>query len=91
MKNVGRRSIKYISEKTGESEEDLRIFFKEQKNLDKPKKFTAFQNMSPKIHKKDWDGTQTIKFGLIGDTHFNSKYTQITYLNKFYNLCARER
>lgn len=89
MKNVSKTSIKRISEKTGKSEEELMIFFKEekQKKLDKPKNFTAIQNMSPKIHKKDWDGTQTIKFGLIGDTHFNSKYTQITYLHKFYNLC----
>lgn len=27
--------------------------------------------------KKEWDGTQTITFGLISDTHFGSKKTTI--------------
>lgn len=91
MKNVSKKSIKQISDKTGKSEEDLKIFFKDekQKEKDKPKKFTSFQNMSPNVHKNDWDGTRTIKFGLIGDTHLNSKYTQITYLHEFYKLCAQ--
>lgn len=34
--------------------------------------------------------TNTITFGLIGDTHFNSKYVQLTYLNDFYNQCAAQ-
>lgn len=29
-----------------------------------------------------------VTFGLIGDTHINSKYTQITALHKFYEECA---
>lgn len=33
---------------------------------------------------------KTITFGLIGDTHFNSKYCQITYLHKFYDLCKQQ-
>lgn len=32
----------------------------------------------------------TLKFGIISDTHFNSKYSQITYLNEFYDICINE-
>lgn len=31
-----------------------------------------------------------ITFGLISDTHFNSKYAQITYLNNFYDICKEQ-
>ena len=31
-----------------------------------------------------------IKFAIIGDTHFGSKYVQMTYLNEFYNICKQE-
>lgn len=31
-----------------------------------------------------------IKFGLISDTHFNSKYVQLTHLNKFYDICKEQ-
>lgn len=31
-----------------------------------------------------------IVFGLIGDTHFGSKYVQMTYLNDFYDICAKQ-
>lgn len=34
--------------------------------------------------------TNTITFGLIGDTHFNSKYVQLTYLNNFYDMCVAQ-
>ena len=34
--------------------------------------------------------TNTITFGLIGDTHFNSKYVQLTYLNNFYDTCVAQ-
>lgn len=30
-----------------------------------------------------------VKFGVISDTHFNSKYSQITYLNQFYDICVK--
>lgn len=33
---------------------------------------------------------QTITFGLIGDTHYNSKCCQLTYLQKFYDLCKQQ-
>lgn len=28
-------------------------------------------------------------FGIVSDTHFNSKYSQITYLNRFYDICEK--
>lgn len=37
-----------------------------------------------------WDGSKTIKFGLLGDTHINSKYTQLTHLHALYDIYAQE-
>lgn len=48
------------------------------------------QNYEPSVHSTSWDGTRTIKFGLIGDTQINSKYTQLTYLHDFYDRCVEE-
>lgn len=56
------------------------------KNVEK-EKHIAIQNQEPSIHKTNWDGTTLIRFGLIGDTQFGSKYTQITHLHKFYDIC----
>jgi UDP-2,3-diacylglucosamine pyrophosphatase LpxH/DNA-binding CsgD family transcriptional regulator len=39
---------------------------------------------------KKWNGERIIRFGLMGDTQINSKYTQITYLHKFYDICQSE-
>lgn len=55
-------------------------------NVEKP---IVFENYIPEVIKNEWDGTQTIRFGVIGDTHFNSKYCQITWLNEFYQYCKR--
>lgn len=59
-----------------------------------PKQKTAinpiFENLTPSTIKEEWAGNQIIRFGLIGDTHINSKYTQLTYLHRFYDLCAEE-
>lgn len=59
-----------------------------------PKQKTAlnpvFENLTPSLSKEEWKGNQIIRFGLIGDTHINSKYTQLTYLHRFYDLCAEE-
>lgn len=41
-------------------------------------------------HKVNWNGEKVIRFGLIGDTQINSKYTQITHLHKFYDICKEE-
>lgn len=53
-------------------------------------KRVAVQNQEPTVHKSKWDGTDTIKFALIGDTQIGSKYTQLTHLHSFYDLCEKE-
>lgn len=53
-------------------------------------KRVAIQNQEPEHHDSKWNGTQTIKFGVISDTHIGSKYTQFTHLHDFYDLCERE-
>lgn len=50
----------------------------------------AIQNQEPECYNKVWDGTQTIKFAIMGDTQLGSKYAQITYLHDFYDRCVRE-
>ena len=53
-------------------------------------KRVAIQNQEPAEIKSKWTGTKTIKFAIIGDTQLGSKYTQLTYLHKFYDLCAEQ-
>lgn len=53
-------------------------------------KRVAVQNQEPECYKGKWDGTQTIKFAIMGDTQLGSKYTQLTHLHNFYDLCERE-
>lgn len=48
----------------------------------------ALENLTPKCHTLAWDGGETIRFGLMGDTQINSKYTQLTHLHRFYDVCA---
>ena len=38
----------------------------------------------------DWRGDKIIRFGLMGDTQFNSKYCQITHLHDYYDICEKE-
>lgn len=57
------------------------------KNVEQ-EKHIAIQNQEPSIHKTNWDGTTLIRFGLIGDTQFGSKYAQITHLHRFYDICS---
>ena len=57
---------------------------------DKNEKHIAIQNQEPKYHNQIWDGRRTIKFGLMGDTQFGSKYAQITYLHSFYDICEED-
>ena len=54
----------------------------------KEQKHVAIQNLEPKDHTADWNGNNVICFGLIGDTQMGSKYSQISYLHKFYDICA---
>lgn len=38
----------------------------------------------------EWDGKRVVRFGLLGDTHFNSKYAQITHLHRLYDIFAAD-
>lgn len=53
-------------------------------------KNVAVQNQEPSHYSQKWDGTKVIKFAIMGDTQIGSKYTQLTYLHNFYDLCAKE-
>ena len=53
-------------------------------------KNVVVQNQEPKHHKCKWDGTEVIKFAIMGDTQIGSKYTQLTHLHSFYDICERE-
>lgn len=57
---------------------------------EKPEKKIAIPNYIPNHYKPKWDGTETIKFAIMGDTQLGSKYAQITYLHSFYDLCVKE-
>lgn len=39
---------------------------------------------------KQWNGDKILRFGLMGDTQINSKYTQITHLHALYDVYAAE-
>ena len=62
------------------------------RELNKPKleKRVSIQNQEPEHYEGKWDGTETIRFAIIGDTQIGSKYTQLTYLHNFYDICAKE-
>lgn len=55
---------------------------------EKPKKVEVIQNLEPTEHDAPWNGNRIITFGLMGDTQINSKYTQLTHLHRFYDICA---
>lgn len=71
-----RRYIRTLREK--------RIREKKENPIDKNQ---LIQNREPKIVNNNWRGGERIRFGLIGDTQINSKYTQLTYLHEFYKIC----
>lgn len=54
--------------------------------------YMIYKNIIPQEnrHTEKWSGDKIVKVGLMGDTQFNSKYVQITYLNKFYDICESE-
>lgn len=56
----------------------------------KPEKRVVVQNSEPEHYDSKWDGTTTLRFGVVSDTHFGSKYAQITYLHDFYDFCEHE-
>ena len=61
---------------------------KEQNTNQAKEKRIVFQNQEPDVIESKWDGGRVIRFGLMGDTQMGSKYTQLTYLHEFYDLCA---
>ena len=63
----------------------------EDKTCTKVVKRVSVQNQEPEVHTSDWDGTEVIRFAVIGDTQIGSKYTQMTYLHEFYDLCVKEK
>ena len=68
------------------------------KPLDKPKepkenklqKIEVVQNLEPVVTESFWKNERIIKFGIVSDTHINSKWTQLTYLNDFYQRAKAE-
>lgn len=46
----------------------------------------VLQNHEPMTQVSFWDGSEHIRFGLMGDTQIGSKYTQLTYLHSYYDL-----
>lgn len=57
---------------------------------DKPQRQEVVQNVEPETLTVDWRGSRIVRFGLLGDTHLNSKYAQITHLHSFYDECHRQ-
>ncbi len=45
---------------------------------------------SENLYREEWNGDRIIRFGLMGDTQINSKYTQLTHLHRLYDFYARE-
>lgn len=56
----------------------------------KERKDAYLQPVEPQIIRNKWTGDKIIRFGLMGDTQINSKYTQLTHLHKFYDICQQE-
>lgn len=86
--------VKKIATRVGKPEKEVKDFLKSEKSKQeaaksKPNKFTVFENLAPTTHSQEWNGNRILSFGLIGDTHINSKYTQLTYLRHFYEICSQ--
>lgn len=78
--------ISEIATHTQKTESEIKDFID---TLPKQKeKNIIVENLTPKTHKQKWDHNQIVTFGLMGDPQINSKYTQLTYLHRFYDICA---
>ena len=95
-------SLKEISDKINEefgqvTYDTVKSYIYRHKN-DKPEapktkkesKVVVVQNVEPEHIDNAWDGTTTIRFGLMGDTQLGSKYAQLTYLHEYYDRCKKE-
>lgn len=70
----------------------VKCFLYRNKDTAKPvveEKRIVIQNQEPEYYTAKWDGLETIRFGLMGDTQFGSKYAQITHLHNFYDQCEQ--
>jgi hypothetical protein len=43
-----------------------------------------------KTYNKSWNGDKIIRFGVVSDTHLGSKWQQITFLHKLYDIFKQE-
>ena len=69
----------------------VRSYIRRHKNdISTETKPVVVQNQEPTVHNPKWNGTTVLKFAIIGDTQFGSKYAQISHLKNFYELCASE-
>lgn len=59
-------------------------------DIQQPGRVKLVQNQEPEHVDADWNHSKIIKFGLIGDTQLGSKYTQLSYLHDFYDICQAE-
>lgn len=84
-RNIYDRVQKYVQgyKKSLSKHEPISTAVKEEKRV-------VIQNQEPTAHKSVWDGTQTIKIAIMGDTQIGSKYTQWTHLKNFYDICQEE-
>lgn len=61
------------------------------RNIDKKKKRKKQQPIPPPEDKiYDFTKSQTYKFGVVSDTHLNSREQQLTHLNRLYDLFVAE-
>lgn len=91
-----KQGYKKIAARVGKTENEVKDFLKSEKSnqstaKNKPEKFMVFENLAPATYIQEWSGNRVLSFGLISDTHINSKYTQLTYLQKFYEICSQRR
>lgn len=69
----------------------VRSYIRRHKNdISTETKPVVVQNQEPTVHNPKWNGITILKFAIIGDTQLGSKYTQISHLKSFYELCASE-
>jgi len=78
------RTLSYISKHVDVGVDELKEFLKNPVVSNKEQK--VFENLVPKVHIEEQKDS-VIRFGLIGDTHMNSNYSQINFLNSFYDHC----
>lgn len=87
------RSFSYIAEHLDQPIDDVKTFLHSQKKQPpvqeskKQEKRTVFENLNPTVHKQHICKNKIITFGLMGDPQLNSKYSQITYLHQYYDIC----